>query len=211
MRRVLIVDPHPIVRLGLRRILQRSTDGFVIVEAESVASALRCARADNFDLILVDVDLPDRCALQLIAQLKRLRPACPVLVFSEMGEALCAPRCFRNGADGYLSKQSSPERILAAVQRLLSGKTVLSAELAEQLVSRLNSRSRVGAPLHAQLSDREFEIFHLLAHGRAESQIARGLALSVKTVVANRKRILHKLRVDNRVQLMHYAASTGLI
>lgn len=211
MRRVLIVDPHPIVRLGLRRILQRSAQEFVIVEAESATAALRSARVDDVDLILVDVDLPDRSGIQLLAQLKRLRPVSRVLVLSGVSESVCALRCFRNGADGYLTKESSPERILAAVQRVLAGQSVMSPELAELWVRSLNKRSSTTGPLHSSLSDREFEIFHLLAQGRAEGQIARRMALSAKTIVANRKKILHKLQVDNRVQLMRYAANVGLI
>jgi len=211
MRRVLIVDPHPIVRLGFRRILQRSTEELFVVEADSAAAALRSVRGDGFALILIDVDLPDRCGLQLLAQLRRLRPDSRILVLSGVGESVCALRCFRNGADGYLSKESSPERILAAVQRVLAGQPVMSAELAELWVRSLNKRSSTTGPLHSSLSDREFEIFHLLAQGRAESHIARRLALSAKTIVANRKKILHKLQVDNRVQLMRYAANVGLI
>lgn len=211
MHRVLIVDAHPIVRLGLRRILQRSTQELFIVEADSAAAALRSVRGNNFALVLIDVDLPDRSGLQLLAQLKRLRPVSRVLVLSGVGESVCALRCFRNGADGYLSKESSPERILAAVQRILAGQSVMSPELAELWVCGLNKLSSTTGPLHSNLSDREFEIFYLLAQGRAENQIARRLALSAKTIVANRKKILHKLQIDNRVQLMRYAANVGII
>lgn len=209
MTRVLIVDDHPVVRAGLRRLLSDSTGIEVAGEADSARSALERSRAEPWDLILLDMGLPDADGLELLTQLKLDQPHRPVLVLTMRLNGELAVRALRAGAAGYLGKDTPPATIVEAVRRAAAGRTHVTEWLAEQLATRV--RTDAGEPAHARLSDREFEILLLLAGGARPKDIATRLSLSIKTVSSYRARVLEKLALSSNAELAIYAIRHGLI
>ena len=206
--RVLIVDDHPIVRQGLKQVLNESDLTVIAGEASSGQEALNMARSGNWDLVVLDITLPDRSGLDVLKQLKNYYPKLPVLVLTMHAEEQYAVRVLRAGAAGYLTKDSEPAEMTAAVQKVAAGGRYVSASLAEKLVFDMGGmRERP----HEALSDREFQVFCMLASGERIKDIAEKLCLSVKTVSSHRARILTKMRMKNNAQLVQYALETKLI
>ena len=207
--RVLICDDHPIVRKGLREILQEEGPAVTIGEAASAEDALDLARKQSWDAVMLDITMPGRSGLELLKQLREERPNLPVLVLSVHPAEQYALRVLRAGASGYLTKESAPDELLTAVRRILRGGRYISPSVGETLAADLGRR---GDELpHQTLSDREFEILRLLASGKRPSEIADELHLSVKTVSTYRARVLQKLKLQTTAQLMRYAIKHGLV
>lgn len=209
MTRVLIVDDHPVVRAGLRRLLSDSTGIEVGGEADSARTALERSRAEPWDLILLDMGLPDADGLELLVQLKLDQPTRPVLILTMRLNGELAVRALRAGAAGYLGKDTPPAAIVEAVKRAATGRPHVSEWLAEQLALRVRSDGE--QPAHTHLSDREFEILTLLAAGSRPKDIATRLSLSIKTVSSYRARVLEKLALSSNAELAIYAVRHGLI
>jgi two-component system invasion response regulator UvrY len=209
MTKVLIVDDHPVVRSGLRRLLTDAPDITVGGEADSARTALERSRAESWDLILLDMGLPDADGLEVLAQLKLDAPTRPVLILTMRLNGELAVRALRAGAAGYLGKDSAPSEILDAVRRAASGRPHVSEWLAEQLALRLSATAQ--QPAHTRLSDREFEILMLLSSGSRPKEIAARLSLSIKTVSSYRARVLEKLGLSSNAELAIYAVRNGLI
>lgn len=207
--RVLIVDDHAIVREGLKQILADTDDLEVGGEAETSLEAIKLARQQPWDLVLLDISLPDRNGLETLQQLKKEHPSLNVLMLSMYREAQYAVRSLRSGAAGYLNKQSAPDQLVQAIRQVASGRKYISPELAEELASEL-SGDREALP-HKSLSNREYQTLCMIAAGKPVSAIAETLSLSVKTVSMYRARLLEKMHFQNNSELTHYAIKHGLV
>jgi len=208
MIRILIADDHAIVRQGLRKILDESLEMEVVAECGNGADALRWIRANECDVALLDIAMPGMSGIDVLKQLHEERPRLPVLVLSIYPEDQYAVRLIRASAAGYLTKESAPEVVAEAVRRIAAGKKYISPAVAEMLANEFGAQQ--GKPLHEALSDREYQIFLLLASARTVSEIAASLALSVKTVSTYRSRILEKMQLRNNAELMRYAVERRL-
>ena len=209
MIRVLIADDHKLVREGLKRILAAAEDLRVAGEASSGDEALALARANDYDLALVDMSMPGVAGIELIRRLRLEKPALRILVLSMHGEQQYAARALKAGAAGYLTKDSATEQLVGAMRKVAAGGLYITAAAAESLVSE-TAAGGAAAP-HASLSDREFEVFRLLAGGHGPTEIAERLHVSVKTVSTHKARILQKMNLDGTAALVRYALEHDLL
>ncbi len=207
--RILIADDHPIVRQGLRRIVEADAGMVISGEAGDVAALLAALQSTATDLVLLDVSMPGGLFLETLRELRNRHPSIRVLALSVHPEDEWAVRALRAGASGYLTKDHSPDQLLDAIRRVYRGGKYVSPSLAERLASQLDGGGQ-RAP-HELLSDREFEVMRRLGSGLTVSQIAGELALSTKTVSTYRTRILEKMAVATNADLVRYAARHGLI
>ena len=207
--RILIADDHPIVRQGLRRIVEADAGMVISGEADDAAALLRALETTATDLVLLDVSMPGGLFLETLRELRARHPTIRVLALSVHPEDEWAVRALRAGASGYLTKDHSPDQLLEAIRRVYRGGKYVSPTLAEQLATHLDGGGQ-RAP-HELLSDREFEVMRRLGSGLTISQIASELALSAKTVSTYRARILEKMAVATNADLVRYAARYGLI
>lgn len=209
MIRLVIADDHAIVRQGLKKILDESSDMEVVAEHANGVDALRWVRANDCDVVLLDIAMPGRSGIEVLKQLREEKPKLPVLILSIYPEDQYAVRLIKAGAAGYLTKESAPTEVVEAVRRVASGKKYISLTVAEMLAD------EIGAPderlPHQTLSDREYQVFLLFASAKTATEIAVVLALSVKTVSTHRHRILEKMRLRNNAELMHYAIEKHLV
>src|SRR4026208_122796 len=208
MIRVLLADDHAIVRRGLKQILAETEDIRTEGEVDSGAGVLREVRAKKYDMVLLDITLPDQNGLEVLGQLRAVRPNLPVLMLSVHPEEQYAVRALKTGAAGYLTKDSAPEEMVAAIRKVYRGGKYVSAALAERLVGLLGEQE--GAP-HESLSEREFQVMLLLANGKSVSEIANRLALRSKTVSTYRSRLMEKLGMKSIAELVRYVMEQGLI
>ena len=208
MTRILIADDHAVVRAGLRQFLEEAP-GAVLGEAASGLEVIAQLRQQGWDLLLLDINLPDRNGLDILREVREHHPATRVLVMSAYPEKQYAVNVLRAGASGYLPKESSADELLKAVRTVMSGRRYVSAELAEALVSGLDNDAQ--QPLHGRLSEREFQILCKLAVGASASEIARELTISVKTVSTYRSRVMEKMALESNSDLTYYALKNGLI
>jgi two-component system invasion response regulator UvrY len=206
---ILIVDDHPVVRKGLKQILEAEFDPANIGEAEDSRQALELVRSQPWDVVILDISIPPRSGLDILGEIKAGRPKLPVLILSIHPEDQYAVRALRAGASGYLTKECAPKELVKAVGMILKGGKYISSSLAEKLADRLSPDARI--PLHERLSDREFQVLCLIASGKTTSEIAAELFLSVKTIGTFRARILEKMGMKSNAELAHYAIKNGLI
>ncbi len=207
--RILIVDDHAIVREGLKQILAEVDDIVVAGEADCSSRALQMARLEPWDMVLMDISMPDRSGLETLELMKKEHPAIKVLMLSMHRETQYAVRALKTGAAGYLNKQSAPDQLVDAIRLVASGKKYISPEVAQELASQV-SGERDGLP-HEGLSNREYQTLCLIASGLPVSAIADQLALSVKTISMYRARLLKKMQLKNNAELTHYAIKQGLL
>ena len=206
---ILVVDDHVVVREGLKRILQECDDCVVGAEAGTVADALAWLRRRAFDLVLLDISLPERTGLELLRTIKKESPGVPVLVLSAYAEDHYAVRAFKEGADGYLNKQSAMDSLIGAIRKVASGGKYLTPALAERIALELGARD--DRPFHETLSDRELEILKLIARGLSLKDIAERLHISPKTVTTYRARILEKTGLASNAELTRYMLENNLL
>ncbi len=207
--RIFIADDHPIVRQGLRRIVEADAGMVISGEADDAAALLAGLETKATDLVLLDVSMPGGLFLETLRELRARHPSIRVLALSVHPEDEWAVRALKAGASGYLTKDHSPDQLLDAIRRVYRGGKYVSPTLAERLASQLDGGGQ-RAP-HELLSDREFEVMRRLGSGLTVSQIAGELALSTKTVSTYRTRILEKMAVATNADLVRYAARHGLI
>ena len=206
---ILVADDHPVVRQGIRQIFGAADDMRVAEEAANGRELLDLARTVEHDLVLLDLSMPEMSGLDVLKNLRTLRPKLPVLVLSMHPEDQYGKRVLKAGASGYMNKESAPEDLIEAVRKLLGGGRYVSPALAETLASDLSQDA--GQAAHETLSDREFEVLRKLASGKTVSQIAEDLHLSVPTVSTYRARILEKMGMSTTAELMHYALRSHLV
>ena len=209
MIQILIVDDHAILRRGLKEILEREFRDVSIGGAGTAEQALTQLDSEKWDLVILDITMPGRSGVDVLRNLKALRPKLPVLVLSMHPEDQYGKRVLKAGASGYMNKESAPEELIKAVRKLLSGGRYVSPTLAETLAVDLGRDD--GTPAHERLSDREFEVLRKMASGKTVGQIAQELHLSVPTVSTYRARILEKMGMSTTAELIRYALSHHLV
>lgn len=206
--RFLLIDDHPLVRDGLKRLLLNAYHGAVAEEASNAREAMERISHTPWDVVFLDIDLPDRSGLDLLHDLRNIAPEAPVLMVSGMLEEEFGERALEAGAAGFLNKASMMEEILSAVRRVRSGKKYISPDLGARLMEK---RLKPGPKIaHEALSIREFEVLRLLGDGRTVSEVAALLNLSVKTVSTYRTRVLEKLGLRTTAEIIRYALRHGL-
>lgn len=206
--RVIIADDHPIVRHGLRQILDETEDIVVAAETGNAEQLLDWARAQEWDVLVLDIAMPGRSGLEVLEDLKAEFPQRPVLVLSVYPEDQFAVRVLKLGADGYMTKETAPENLVEAIRKVKAGGKYISASAAERLAQTL---AQGGMLPHETLSEREFQVFQRIAGGMSVLQIARELGLSHKTVSTYRARLLQKMKVRTNADLTRYALQHSLI
>jgi DNA-binding NarL/FixJ family response regulator len=209
MIKIVIADDHTIVREGLRRVVSGVDDIDVVGEATNGREVLEWVRKGGFDLLLLDLSMPDHSGVDFIKRLKDESPKLPVLVLTMHEEEQYAVRCIRAGASGYLTKESASMELISAIRRVASGRLYINASVAEKLA--LDTMASHDGPPHKGLSDREFEIFQMLVHGQSITNIATQLHLSVKTVSTHKARILQKMNMHSIADLVRYAMDHRLM
>ena len=205
---VLIADDHAIVRQGLKQILSETDDLVIAGEADGGAEALVLARNQHWDVFLLDVAMPNRNGIDTLKQLKKEFPRLPVLMLSMHPEDQYAVRAIQAGAAGYLTKQSAPSELVAAIRKVARGGKYISPALAEKLAGIVAGGER--SPLE-KLANRELEVLRLLAAGKTLTQIAETLNLAVATVSTHRARLLEKLQLDSTAELIRFGIEHGLV
>jgi DNA-binding NarL/FixJ family response regulator len=208
MIKVIIVDDHPVVRRGLKQILQEEPDVEVVGEAESAQEAFKIIRTIDCDAVVLDISLPGASGVEILKQLKHEYQKLPVLILSVHPEEQYAVRVMKAGASGYLTKESAPEELVKAIRKIISGGKYISSSLAERLITDIDTS---GKPHHEKLSDREFEIMRMIAQGKAIKTIAEELYLSEKTVSTYRTRLLEKMGMTTNAEIISYALKNKLI
>jgi DNA-binding NarL/FixJ family response regulator len=209
MIRIVVADDHTIVRDGLKQLLGAAGDLEVVGEARDGHEVMERVRGLAFDLLLLDMSMPGKSGIELIKQVRAERPKLRILVLSMHEEHQYAVRAIRAGAAGYLTKESATRQLVDAIRKVASGGAFISAEVAQQLA--LGAMPDAKGPLHAALSDREFQVFKLLVDGVSVSDIAERLHLSVKTVSTHKSNILHKMNMSSPAELIRYAIAERLV
>lgn len=209
MTRILIVDDHCVVRRGIVGILAGEFPDATPVEAGTPHEALDQVWKHDWDLILLDLSLPNRSGLELLKEIKAARPRVPVLILSMHSEEQFAVRSLKAGASGYLTKETPPDVLLQAVRRLIAGGRFITSTLAEKLASQLETD--FSKPPHESLSDREYEVLRRIGSGKTVGEIAEQMRLSVKTISTYRARILEKMQMGNNSELVQYCIRNQLI
>jgi len=207
--RVLIADDHAIIRQGLKQILSDTEDMEVTGEADGGIPAVQLIREHQYDVVLLDVSMPDRNGIDTLKLIKKEAPKLPVLILSMHPEEQYAIRALRAGAAGYLSKQGAPEQLVTAIRQVAAGKKYVSAAVAEELANAIGED--LERPPHEKLSDREYQTLCMISSGKTLTQIAEQLNLSVKTVSVYRARLLEKMKLRNNAELTHYGLKHGLV
>jgi two-component system, NarL family, invasion response regulator UvrY len=205
----LVVDDHPLMRRGVRQILDEAYVDAAVTEAESGERAVDCVRAEGFDLVLLDISMPGLSGLETMERIHRTRPGQRVLVLSMHAEEQFAVQALRAGASGYMTKDHASDLLLAAISRIMSGGRYLSPALAEILAGQV--AGDLDGPPHGRLSAREFRVMCMLAEGHGLSHIANELALSVKTISTYRTRVLEKLGMGSNAEVARYCQRNGLV
>jgi DNA-binding NarL/FixJ family response regulator len=208
MLRALIADDHELVRRGLKLVLQEGFQRPQIGEAKNARETVEQVAAQKWDLVVLDINMPGRSGLDVLAEIKRLRPKVPVLILSASPEDDYAVRSLKMGASGYINKQYASDELLEAVREILAGGTYVSGAVAKELAAGL--RGNRGMP-HQRLSDREFQVFRLIALGRTVKEVAGELSLSGKTVGTYLTRIKEKTGLRSHVEITRYAFQNKLV
>jgi len=208
MIHILIADDHAIVRGGLKQIIATTTDIVVAGEAAHGAEVIDKLRVLQVDLLLLDMTMPGISGIGLIRRVRTEQPALPILVLSIHNEAQVVSRALRAGATGYVTKDSDPEILLAAIRKLAAGGRFIDPKLVDAIVFETHAGE---APPHEVLSDREFQVLQMLAAGKSINDIAESFALSAKTISTHKMRLMQKLNLGNNAELIRYAIKHGLV
>ncbi len=209
MIKILAVDDHAVVRAGVQYFISQVPDMKIEGEAATAQEAIRLIRSQEFDIVLLDINMPDKSGVEVLKQIKREKPDLPVLILSMHPESRYAVQILRSGASGYVQKEALAEELVNAIQTILRGHKYISHTVAELLTTELDANSE--KPLHETLSKREYEIFYKLCQGHGVTKIAEDLCLSVKTVSTYRARVLQKMNMENNAGIIYYAIKQNLI
>lgn len=207
--RILIADDHAVFRRGLRETLAEAFSRVHFGEARTAQETLEFVRRHDWDVVILDISMPGKSGLDILDDLKRLRPRLPVLLLTMHPEQQFARRALKAGAAGYLTKDSVPDELKEAIKRIVAGGRYVSVTLAEKLA--VDLRRGADLPLHELLSDREFQVLRMIASGKSVKEMAEELSLSVKTVSTYRSRILEKTGMKTNADLIRYALQTQLV
>lgn len=207
--KVFIADDHDVVRQGIKTIISDTSDLSVVGEAENGEEALKIISGLDVDVVIMDYDMPKKNGLDTLIELKTIRPKLPVIILSVFPEDHYGIRFLKAGASGYLGKSNVTHQLVEAIRRVTNGGKYISPNLADKLVSELNHDSDKFP--HENLTDREFQVFHLIATGKRLKAIAEELHLSVNTISTYRSRILDKMEMGSNADIIHYAITNELI
>jgi two-component system invasion response regulator UvrY len=207
--RVLIVDDHPVVRRGVRELLDDEFPGALFVELDNGEAAVSKVEDETFDVALLDLSMPGRGGLDALKEIRSRRPRLPVLVHSHHAEQQYAIRAIRAGARGYVTKDTAPEELVRAVREVVAGRRYMTPALAAQIASAISSDP--DKEPHDILSDRELQVLRMMALGKTVRDIAKELGLSDKTISTYRTRVLEKLELRTTADLMRYAIKAKLV
>ena len=209
MIRVLIVDDHPIVQEGFKQILAETPDIKYVDVASSGNEAIKKIREGHYDVIVLDISLPDISGLDVLQLVKTEKPDIPVLVLSIYPEKIYGIQTLKAGASGYITKESAPQELITAIRTLVSGRKYISPSMGEILADELE-KDITKLP-HERLSEQEYKVFYLIAKGKTLRQISNELCLSIKTVSTYKSRILKKMNMKSGSEIIYYAVTNGLI
>lgn len=209
MKNILLVDDHSIVREGLKNLIELEDGLQVTGEASSGLEAINLIRTNKYDVVVLDLSMPDKNGVDTLHDLKHIAPDLPVLILSGYAEEQYALNLMRIGCKGYLSKDAEPDEIIKAIRTIANGRRYISAELADLMTNELSHPS--DKLLHEMLSKREFQVFYKLAGGLSPTEIATELNISIKTVSTYRTRILEKMSLKTNAELIYYAIKNGLV
>ncbi len=209
MIKILIADDHPVVRQGIKQILAETRDLVVADEAASGQEVMKKVMKNDYDVILLDISMPERNGLDILRELKSKKPKPAVLILSIYPEDQYAVRVLKLGAAGYLTKESVPEELISAIRKVAQGRKYISATLAEKLAIDLEINAE--KPPHENLSDREYQVLCMLASGKRLKDIGDDLNLSIKTISTYRSRILEKMKMGNNAEIIRYALQNNLV
>jgi DNA-binding NarL/FixJ family response regulator len=209
MIKILIVDDHPVVRKGLRQIVEETKDITVADEAETGQDALKKVKKHKYDVVLLDISLPDMNGLEVLRELKSEHPEIHVLILSIYPEEQYAMRALKGGASGYLTKEKLPDELIMAIKIVTHGRKYITPSVAELLA--VNLEKDRNELLHESLSDREFRIMCMMASGKTARNIADELSLSAKTVSTYKYRIMKKMKMKNNAEIIRYVIEQKLI
>lgn len=207
--KILIADDHSAIRIGVRHICVNEFPGVIIDEATNYAEVFQKLKSDNWDILILDIDLPGRNGLDILQQIKSDKFKIPVLMFSFHEEEQIALRALKLGASGYLSKDAADQELVKAINRIISGRKYVSQKLSEQLLYLLDDDSKKEP--HELLSEREYQTMLLIASGKTVTEIAEILSLSKATISTYRARILEKMKMKNNAELTTYTISQKLV
>lgn len=207
MKRIILADDHSFIRLGLIQILKDELLSVEITEVSDGESLVKEITLHDFDLVISDLDMPGRSGLEALEQIKLIKPDLPVLILSIYPEELYAVRVLKAGASGYMNKNAAPYELIKAVQRIFSGRKYITPEIGEKLLIHFDSDKKP----HELLTNREFEIFKLLALGKTITQISDSLSLALTTISTHRGRIMKKLDTSTNSELTRYAFANNII
>lgn len=206
---LLLADDHTLVREGLKQILSDIEDIGRIDEASTGEEVISQMNENEYDIVLLDISMPGRSGIEILKQVKKMKPEQNILMLSMYPEEQYAVRCFKSGASGYVTKDTAPAELISAIHQVSAGQKYVSASLAQRLAAYIQVDS--DKPLHEQLSDREYEVLRMIASGIGNKEIAEQLSLSAKTISTYRARILDKLYLKTNAELTHYAIQNDLI
>ncbi|HMA86133.1 MAG TPA: response regulator transcription factor [Desulfosalsimonadaceae bacterium] len=209
MVNVFIADDHAVVRQGLKQIISEVSDMQVLGESDNGFEVIDHVKANNYDMVILDITMPGPNILDLVKQIHQISPQMPILVLSIHPEEQYAVRVLRSGASGYLTKESAPEELVNAIRKVAKGGKYVSAALAEKLLFTLGT-DQEKLP-HDNLSDREYQSLCMIAAGKTVKAIAQDLNLSEKTISTYRSRVLQKMGMKNNAEITHYAFKYGLV
>jgi two-component system invasion response regulator UvrY len=207
MPEFLIIDDHPIVRKGIRQILEDMNSDVHVHEAGTAAKGLKKFREINFDLVILDINMPDRSGLDMLDDMKRIKSGVKILIVSMYPEKQYAIRALKSGASGYLTKESAADELILAMKKIMKGGHYITESIAEHI---FDSLDKIG-PLHETLSNREFEVMIQIAKGKGLKEIGNLLSLSEKTISTYRYRILEKMKIKSNAEIIRYALLNKLI
>ncbi len=209
MINILVVDDHALIRKGLKLLLEDSPDLKITGEAASGSQATTMLRTQHFDLMLLDINLPDKHGIELLKRFKAEQPELKTIVLSMYPEDQYGVRALKAGAMGYINKQSASDVLIKAIRQVIGGKKYISETMAEQLLNNLIGESQ--ELMHQKLSNREYQTLCLMASGKSLSDISQIMTLSPKTVSVYRSRMLAKMGFTNNAEAIHYAISHHLV
>ncbi len=209
--KILLADDHAVVRQGVKQILVEAYPKAVFGEAQNIHELLGLVHDGRWDVVVLDLNMQGVSGLDLLKQIKHEQPQLPVLILSMYPADQYAVRTLKAGAAGYLNKEGAPEELVLALRKILQGGKYISASVGEELELQLHRKSTDGRPLHADLSDREYQVLCMLASGKRISDISHELSLSAKTISTYRARILEKMYMQTNADLTQYAIQNGLI
>ena len=212
LKRIIIADDHAVVRTGLQLILDETTDMSICDEAANGDELIEKLRRNRYDLVLLDISMPGKDAMDVLKEIKTTWERTPVVIFSMNPDEIYAVRMIRNGASAYINKETDPKRIIEILRIVLSGKKYFTQQQGSMLAEWIiEPEKSVDSLLHETLTDREFQIFFMMALGMKKSEIADKLAISKHTIGNHRTNIMHKMNLTTNSDLTRYAIRNGII